>query len=351
MNTVLSHLPGRTTEINGAEHLFFSGYSYLGLGAVKAFTDKVKEGIDRYGVVYPSSRISNTPLDLYGSMEEALARFTHTNAAAVFSSGFLSARTSVETAGQYMNVYCRESTHPASSHLAGVRKVPINQSWDSFLAERRAAGEFQFAWAADSINPTYGLIHDFRYLATTPPEFSLLFIVDDSHGIGWLGTNGGGIAADLELPPHVTLLLNFSLSKSFHVNGGAVCGNSLWIGRVKQHVNFASSTPFMPALAYAWLHSETILEQQRLRLLQNINSLQKLTTNFTFVKNEGTPVFLVELAGIAPYLLQNHVLISSFSYPHPENIPENRIVVNALHEPHDLEKLALLLRSYETETA
>ena len=84
----LSQAPGRTTLINGKEHLFFSGYSYLGLGLNKGFTDLVKNGIDLYGVVYPSSRISNTALDLYAKMEEQLAAFTLAEDAAVFSSAF-----------------------------------------------------------------------------------------------------------------------------------------------------------------------------------------------------------------------------------------------------------------------
>ena len=350
MKTTLSHLPGRTTVINETEYLFFSGYSYLGLGAVPAFTQYVKEGIDRYGIVYPSSRISNTPLDLYQSFETALARFTHTEAAAVFSSGFLSARTAVETAAQYMPVYCREHTHPASSAVAGVKQIHASQSWESFLEERSQAREFQFAWAADSVNPTFGRIHDFRFLQNLPSEFSILLVVDDSHGIGWLGEDGRGISSLMQLPGNVSLLLNFSLSKAFHLNGGAICGSSNWIDRVKHHVNFTTSTPVMPALVYAWLQAGELIQQQRHQLLQNIARLQKLTTNDTFVENEGTPVFFVDLPGIAPYLLQNRVIISSFSYPHPENSPENRIIVNALHHASDLEQLADLMKLFYKQT-
>jgi hypothetical protein len=60
------------------------------------------------------------------------------------------------------------------------------------------------------------------------------------------------------------------------------------------------------------------------------------------VTNEGTPVFVAAKKGIAPYLLQNKVIISSFGYPHPESDPVNRIVLNALHTKSDLEKLVLL---------
>lgn len=342
----LSQLPGRTTLIDGKEYAFFSGYSYLGLGLLPAFTDLVKKGIDQFGVVYPSSRISNTALDLYAKTEEALASYTKTEEAACFSSGFLSARTAVEVVKQEMNLYYQPHTHPASTAAEGLKPIPPAQNWNNFLAERAAANEFQFALVADSINPTPGHINDFSFLEATPAAFNITLIIDDSHGIGWLGKNGEGIRSLLQLPPSVELLLNFSLSKAFHLNGGVVCGSRKWISAVRKHVNYATSTPLMPSLAFAWLHAHDLFRQQREILHQNIDYLQKLTTNNTFVANEGTPVFVLAKKGIAPYLLQNNTIISSFSYPHPESDPVNRVVVNALHVRSDLEKLAQLIEQF-----
>jgi 7-keto-8-aminopelargonate synthetase-like enzyme len=220
-------------------------------------------------------------------------------------------------------------------------------SWEAFLEQRARAGEFRFALAADSINPTPGHINDFSFLTQTDPRFEIVLLVDDSHGIGWLGNAGTGIRYLLNLPPHVELILHFSLSKAFHLNGGAVCASAKWVEKMKRHVNFATSTPFMPALAYAWLQSRDLCLQQRGLLLQNIDYLQNRFANTTFVTNEGTPVFVVHKKALEPYLLQQHVIISSFSYPHPNREPVNRVVVNALHTKSDLEKLANLIMDFE----
>lgn len=339
----VSQRPGRTTLIHNEEYLFFSGYSYLGLGLNEQFINLVKKGIDQYGVVYPSARISNTPLDLYTAFEEKLSAFCKAETAACFSSGFLSARTATEVVSNKMNVYCMHHTHPASSALPTVRPIPSAQNWTDFLLEREQQQEFRFGLVADSINPTPGHINDFSFLMQTPDRFSITLILDDSHGIGWMGETGEGIISRLSLPSNIDLLLNFSLSKAFHMNGGAVCGSLKWINEVKQHVNYATSTPMMPSLTYAWLHADDLFAQQRQLLKENIQYLQKLTTNYTFVTNEETPVFAADKKGIAPYLLQQKVIISSFGYPHPESDPVNRIVLNALHLKSDLEKLALLL--------
>ncbi len=342
----LSQIPGRTTLIDGKEYTFFSGYSYLGLGMLPAFTDLVKKGIDQYGVVYPSSRISNTALDLYAKTEEALANYTNTDEAACFSSGFLSARTAVEVVKEEMNVYYLHHTHPASIALQGLKPIPAEQSWADFLTERAAANEFEFGLAADSINPTPGHVNDFSFLQNTAPGFRITLILDDSHGIGWLGEKGKGIRSLLRLPVSVELLLNFSLSKAFHINGGAICGSRKWITAVRRHVNYTTSTPLMPSLAFAWFNGHHLFLQQQTLLLQNIDYLRKLTTNNTFVAGEGTPVFVLSKKGIAPYLLQHNTIISSFSYPHPDSDPVNRVVVNALHLKSDLENLVRLVERF-----
>lgn len=337
----LEQKPGRTTIINGKEYLFFSGYSYLGLGCNESFLQLIHEGIEKFGVVYPSSRISNTPLQLYSEFEHALAQLTNTEASAVFSSGFLSARTATQVVAEEMKVYYRYPAHPASSHHH--QAMYIENSWDDFLDEKRKANEFKFGLLADSINPTPGRFTDFSFLQNLPKEFKIVLIIDDSHGIGWLGAKGEGIVSRLQLPSNVELLLNFSLSKAFHLNAGAVCGSPYWIDKAKQHVNFTTSTPPMPALAHAFMNGASIFQQQRLLLHKNIQYLQNLISNSTFAASEGTPVFVIKKESVAPYLLKNNVLISSFGYPRPENNVVNRIVVNALHLKSDLEKLVQLI--------
>lgn len=337
----LEQKPGRSTIIKGKEYLFFSGYSYLGLGCNEAFLNLIHDGINQYGVVYPSSRISNTPLKLYSEFEHELAQLTNTDACAVFSSGFLSARTATQVVADEMNVYYHYPAHPASSHHH--HAIRIENRWDEFLDERRKANEFRFGLLADSINPTPGHFTDVSFLQYLPLEFQIVLVVDDSHGIGWLGTKGEGIVSRLQLPANVELLLNFSLSKAFHLNAGAVCGSAYWIKKAKEHVNFTTSTPPMPALAHAFINGASIFQYQRAQLHENIQYLQNLISNSTFASNEGTPVFVVLKESVAPYLLQNNIIISSFGYPRPENNAVNRVVVNALHLKSDLEKLVQLI--------
>ena len=73
----LNDTPGRTAIANGKEYLFFSGYSYLGMSHVPEFAELIKEGIDKYGWLFPSSRISNTQLELFTQFEAKLSLVSH----------------------------------------------------------------------------------------------------------------------------------------------------------------------------------------------------------------------------------------------------------------------------------
>src|SRR5207248_3332410 len=90
---ILDSTPGRICMIKGKEYLFFSGYSYLGMNHIKEFRDLIKECIEQYGALYPSSRISNTRLAIYEEFEHYLSEMTGMEETVSFSSGYLAGET------------------------------------------------------------------------------------------------------------------------------------------------------------------------------------------------------------------------------------------------------------------
>src|SRR5947199_10832782 len=89
---LFNQTPGRTAIVNGEEYLFFSGYSYLGMQHMPEFIALIKEGIDKYGWLFPSSRISNTQLKLYEECEALLSSVTGAEDTVLVSSVFTSVK-------------------------------------------------------------------------------------------------------------------------------------------------------------------------------------------------------------------------------------------------------------------
>jgi len=93
----LNATPGRTSLINDTEMLFFSGYAYLGMNHSPEFLKHAQKGIELYGTVFPSSRISNTQLSLYTETENILTHLTQTADTVLMQSGFTAGKASVES--------------------------------------------------------------------------------------------------------------------------------------------------------------------------------------------------------------------------------------------------------------
>lgn len=106
-----NQIPGRTAIVNEEEYLFFSGYSYLGMQHVPEFVALVKEGIDKYGWLFPSSRISNTRLKLFEKCEVLLSSIVGTEDTVLVSSGFTAGRMAIaKWRNEIINL---QPSHPA----------------------------------------------------------------------------------------------------------------------------------------------------------------------------------------------------------------------------------------------
>ena len=216
---LLNSAPGRTALVEGKEHLFFSGYSYLGMSAVDDFIKLIKEGIDRFGLLHPSSRISNTQLQVYEELELKLSTLINQEDTVTFSSGFLAGRAVIDvlsTTG--FTFYSLPGTHPAIA----TNSIVLKNDWQQELLQHLTASTTSASvLLIDSVNPLTATINDFTFLKNVPTDKKLICVVDDSHGIGLLA-NGEGISAALPHYPNVEYIISYSLSKAFHINGGAV---------------------------------------------------------------------------------------------------------------------------------
>ncbi len=133
--SALNQSPGRTAIIDGKEHLFFSGYSYLGMSHVIEFIELVKEGIDKYGVLFPSSRISNTQLGIFETMEAFLSQLTSQEETVIYSSGFLAGRAVVDALYKIgAKCFAAPATHAAVGITAEDKKTFYN-TIEGFCAE------------------------------------------------------------------------------------------------------------------------------------------------------------------------------------------------------------------------
>ena len=314
--------PNRIAIISGKEYLFFSGYNYLGMHVVPEFAALVRQGIDKYGWLFPSSRISNTRLKIFEEAEELLSRLTGMEETLLVSSGYTSGR--IATDLFKTNIVNLQPSHPA------ITRTNNSTSENVF--------------AVDSVEPLHASITNFLFV--TDNTTNKIIIIDDSHGIGLIGSNGEGISSRLSQSEQTKYILTYSLSKAFNINAGAIsCGKEIAMQFRTSHA-YTSATAPSPSLLYAFINGQHFYELQRKKLRQNVQYFHSLIQDLSGIHfHAELPVFILPEDTNIEKLHNANVIISSFSYPDVNGKKHNRIVLNALHTKKDLERLSACLHN------
>jgi 8-amino-7-oxononanoate synthase len=338
----LNHTPGRTAIVDGKEYLFFSGYSYLGMNHVPEFIELVKEGIDKYGLLFPSSRISNTRLNLLEEFEAKLSSINGMEETVCFSSGFLAGRAVVDLFKRE-DYSCAPLTHPAINFERtqnGGDKITLREpqgdiTFDSWLKQPTSEKSIL---VFDSVNPLTAEVNDVSFLDAINNK--LTCIIDDSHGTGLIN-NGKGVAGSLS-KKHDNII-TFSLSKAYNLVGGAVSCSKEIAEQLRASPFYTASTSISPAFAFAFLKGQDLYKQQREKLKKNIETFRTLTNDQ--LKSHGElPIFILPVEVNENILEEAGIIISSFAYPDPAGESIKRVVLNALHTESDLQVLASALK-------
>ena len=355
----VENLSGRTCMVDGKEFLFFSGYAYLGMNDVKEFTNLVKEGIDKYRILYPSSRISNTRLKLYEKFEKTLSALTGMEDTVSFSSGYLAGKTISHLLSSFRNILTAPGTHPAINIVTitpyeeavnPINSTTFNEWKNEIPLLINSSTENEFVLLSDSVDILKARVNSFSFIENIEPSKKIIYLIDDSHGIGILGKNGEGIISQLPRKENVEYIISYSLSKAFNIEGGAISCSRKWSAKLKQCPEYTGSTAINPSLIHAFIKSNKLYNSQRKKLINNIRYFKKHLPDYILKHDFDIPVFICKAENFPhenesadDFFYKKGIIISSFGYPYPSSPKINRIVINAWHKKKDIQKLCIAL--------
>lgn len=191
-------------------------------------------------------------------------------------------------------------------------------------------------------------VASFSFLNEIHPDKSVLCIVDDSHGMGILGHEGEGISHLLPQMDHIEYALSFSLSKAYHIAGGAVCCTAQMASLLKRSAFYTASTAISPGAAYAFVQGQGLYHRQLQLLKQNVAVFAGMISHiFGVCHHPNLPIFILKRRLTQQLFDPYQVMISSFAYPAVSGEKVNRIVVNALHTTSDLQRVANVLQTVD----
>ncbi|WP_079436586.1 pyridoxal phosphate-dependent aminotransferase family protein [Zoogloea sp. LCSB751] len=372
-------LPSPAFRMDGREHVSFSTNNYLGLASHPRMIAKAREGLERYGVGNCESRLLGGDLEIYDQLEQKLAAMKGKDTALLFATGYLTnlgvLSSLVKTAqfarmygyrtrgrhsyaffsDEYNHVSIREGIRLSGADRLTFRHLDLNHL-ESLLQASEATTRII---VTDGVFSQDGDIAPLPALLQLAERYDAMVYVDDAHGTGVLGVNGGGITEHFGIDDPRLICMG-TLSKAYGAIGGFIATDK-YIGELLRLTcsayGFTSTLP--PDQVFAVSEAIDIVADEPERR-------QRLWANQRyFVESmKGLPYQVVSTTTpIVPVLIGDEVLtdrlseqlrgvglhVDSVKFPAvPKNQGRLRVILNAGHTREQIDLLVSLLREQHT---
>jgi 8-amino-7-oxononanoate synthase len=226
---------GRALTLAGGRELVdFSSNDYLGLARHPALARAMAECAAHAGAGSGASHLITGHGVEHARLEEELAAFTRRERALLFSTGYM-ANLAVMTAlaGRSERVLLDRLCHASlidGARLSGAALVRYAHADALDAARLLEADPCRTAvLATDGVFSMDGDLAPLPELARCARSHDLWLIVDDAHGLGVVGANGGGVLEHYGLGSDAAPVLVGTLGKAFGSFGAFVAGSAALI--------------------------------------------------------------------------------------------------------------------------
>jgi 7-keto-8-aminopelargonate synthetase-like enzyme len=339
----IDEFPAREITIKGKTYLYFGGTSYLGLQSDPEFQSIFIENIRKYGTGYGASRKSNIRISIFEETESYLANLVGSETCVTLSSGYLAGQLVCD----YFSTEEYQLFYAPDTHSALYRgSQHVYTDWENLKKDITKDHHKQSVLLLDSIDFNGTNYPDFKPLQNLPLE-KIILVVDDSHGIGITGKEGGGSFSYLQSLAPKELLVSCSLGKGFGIQAGAIFGNQNSFAKLRDTYFFGGASPAMPAALATLKNAHSLYPHKRDILKRNSNLFMSLLaghSQFTYVN--GHPSFSFQNETMATMLEEQGVLVTNFRYPSEDSELMSRIVISASHTKKDIIKLSSIIHNH-----
>jgi 8-amino-7-oxononanoate synthase len=349
-------------RIGGRELLLMASNDYLGLSHHPHLISRGAQAAAEWGAGSGAARLISGSSALFDMLEKRLADFKHTEAALVFSTGYMANIGLLSAlAGKEDIIFSDELNH--ASIIDGCRlsraKVSVYPHVDmaALAAQLRRAGRFRRRIiVTDALFSMDGDIAPLPSLLELARSHDAVLIVDDAHGTGVLGPQGRGTVARFGIEDPDRLIIMGTLGKALGCFGAFVAGSRVLIQYlVNRARSFIFTTAMPPANAAAVLAALDILEEDaglRERLQENTAFLHTELRSLGFDLGSSQTQIIPIMTGttstalaMAAELMQQGIFLLAIRPPTvPANAARLRLTVTALHTRQELERVVAALR-------
>jgi 8-amino-7-oxononanoate synthase len=346
---------GVNLQLDGRNILNFCSNDYLGMAnhpeVVKAF----KTAANQYGVGSGSAHLICGHSFAHHALEEELAAFTGRDRALLFSTGYMANMGVISSlVGRGDTVFEDRLNHASlldGGLLSGARfKRYVHADIDNLSTGlEKAAGNKLIV--TDGIFSMDGDFAPLKKLSLAAKNHNAWLMVDDAHGLGVIGAQGGGLLEYYGLKQDEVAVLMGTLGKGLGTFGAFVAGSELLIEALIQKARTYIYTTALPAAI-----AEATRASLKLVIAENWrrDKLEKLTAHFRSgaqqlglqLMTSSSPIQPIVIGDskrtveISNILLNAGFLISAIRPPTvPQGSARLRVTFSAMHEEQQIDRL------------
>ncbi|MGM7722716.1 8-amino-7-oxononanoate synthase [Metabacillus sp. Hm71] len=283
------------------KQIVFSSNDYLGLAKDKRLISAARKTLDESGGGSSGSRLTTGNSEWHEKLEQRLADFKQTEAALLFSSGYLANIGVLSSLPEKGDVILSDQLNHASiidgcrlSKADTVIYKHIDMNDLEVKLKETASYQRRFI-VTDGVFSMDGTIAPLNKIMALAKSYQACVIVDDAHATGVLGEYGRGTSEYFGVMPDVVI---GTLSKAIGSEGGFVAGSKVLIDFLVNHARtFMFQTAIPPASCAASYTALDIIEQskeKRQQLRSQITQIKKGLEEMGFtVKGTVTPIIPV----------------------------------------------------------
>ena len=345
--------------VDGERLLSFCSNDYLGLANDPRVNDAFVEGVQRWGTGGGASHLVTGHSGAHHELEEALAEFTGRPRALLLSSGYMANMGAVTAlVGQGDTVLQDRLNHASlldAGLLAGARFSRYLHNDADSLRGRLGKAQGNTLVVTDGVFSMDGDLADLPAVCAAAGSAGAWVMVDDAHGFGCLGDQGGGIVEHYGLSMEQVPVLVGTLGKAFGTAGAFVAGSEELIETLIQFARpYIYTTSQPPAVACATLKSMELLRSEgwrREHLQRLVARLRKGATQIGLtLMDSPTPIQPVLIGDsaralrLSALLRERGILVGAIRPPTvPAGSARLRITLSAAHSEAQLERLLQVL--------
>ncbi|MEA4816289.1 MAG: glycine C-acetyltransferase [Lachnospiraceae bacterium] len=317
---------------DGRELINFCANNYLGIADNPEVIRAAKEGMDKYGFGLSSVRFICGTQELHKKLEAKVSGFLHTDDTILYSSCFDANGGLFETLLTEEDAVISDELNHASI-IDGVRLCKAKkfryknndmQDLREKLMEAKAARIKIIA--TDGVFSMDGVVANLKDICDLADEFDALVMVDDCHGVGFMGKTGRGTQEYCGVMGRVDILTGTFGKALGGASGGYTSGRKEIIALLRQRSRpYLFSNTLAPAVAAGSIKAIELIENDtflRDKLFENTKLFASLISDIGLeAEFKGSPIIPIMLydehkaVKMARLMYESGVYVVAFSYP------------------------------------